>query len=193
MTEPVNDQAERRALIAQLFGAFGKTPSESQYTGYEAALKLMTTPRLARVVSTWLEGIADATDPQDLRVPTAGRLWEIARKLKRLPPAPRVLELKASEPKFLPFDEGANTLLLNYVTLGLVQKAIHGQAPSRDAARYAPPAHTAILVRWKNLWAQEMRADREKGGNLDGKKLWAEHMECAEDEISRLIASQAAA
>jgi hypothetical protein len=196
MTEPVNDQDERRALIAQLFGAFGKTPSESQYSGYEAALKLMTTPRLARVVATWLEGIAEATDPQDLRVPTAGRLWELARKLRRLPEPPRGLELKAEEPKLLPFDTNANQLLLAYVWDAMRAGRADRYAPDpMIAAEPAPRTRerTAILVRWKNLWAAQMRAGVERGEKPDGKALWAEHMACAEYEIARLITIEPAA
>jgi len=191
MTDEV---AQRRELIAQLFGAFGRTPKEHEYAGYEASLKLMPTPSLARVVSTWLEQIGDATDPDDLRVPTAAKLWALRRKLKRLPDPPP-LELRGAPAQAQDgWDLNANTLLLNYLTVGLVQQVIHGMKATRDAGRYAPPAHTAVMVKWKNAWARDMREDRELyDGKLDGKIAWTDCMAKAEAEIDALISAERAA
>jgi hypothetical protein len=191
MTDEV---AMRRELIAQLFGAFGRTPKEHEYTGYEASLKLMPTPSLARVITTWLEQIGDATDPEDLRVPTAAKLWALRRKLKKLP-GPPPLELHgAPEQKQDGWDLNANTLLLNYLTMGLVQSACYGQKPTRDAGRYAPPERTAVMVKWKNVWARDMREDRELySGKLDGKAAWLACIAKAEAEIDVMIATERAA
>lgn len=178
MTIQVDETAARRELIAQLFGAFGRTPTEANYAGYEAALKLMPTPTLARVVSTWLENISEATDPIEIRVPTAGKLWDLRRKLRKLPAAP-VLELKAHEPKFLAFDTNANQLLMAY----LWKK--HGP---KNVTRYQVPAALQWLVKYKNAWAHDMRDDRAAGGKLDGRKAWADCMAAAEAEIEKLIA-----
>jgi hypothetical protein len=191
MTDEV---AMRRELIAQLFGAFGRTPKEHEFAGYEASLKLMPTPSLARVVTTWLEQIGDATDPEDLRVPSAAKLWALRRKLKRLPNPPALELHGAPAQKQDAWVSAANTLLLNYLTMGLVQKAIHGQKPTRDAGRYAPPAHTAVMVQWKNIWARDMREDRELyDGKLDGKLVWADCMARAEAEIDALLLAEVAA
>ena len=200
MTQTDETQA-RRDLIAQLFGAFGRTPTEANYSGYEAGLKLMNTQTLARVVSTWLEKIAEATSPEELRVPTAGKLWEIRRKLRKLPD-PRPLEL-APPPGAEQdgWDRNANTLLMLY----LWQK----HAP-KGVTRYSPDSHyddktrqvvagpqtaerSAILVKFKNAWARDMREDREEHGKLDGKQHWADCMALAEAELDRYIASQAKA
>jgi hypothetical protein len=191
MTDEV---AARRELIAQLFGAFGRTPKEHEFTGYEAGLKLMPTPSLARVVTIWLEQIGDATDPEDLRVPSAAKLWALRRKIKKLPNPPALELHGAPAQKQDAWVSAANTLLLNYLTMGLVQKAIHGQKPTRDAGRYAPPAHTAVMVQWKNIWARDMREDRELyDGKLDGKLVWADCMARAEAEIDALLLAEVAA
>jgi truncated hemoglobin YjbI len=194
MTDLTPAQLERRELIAQLFGAFGRTPKEHEYTGYEAALRLMPTPILARVVSSWLEKIAEATEPEDLRVPTAGKLWQLKRKLRALPtPAP--LTLHGAPPQKLDgWDTNANLFLLNYVTRGLVEQVVHDRTPTRNASRYAPAAHTAVLTKWKSIWARDMREDRELyEGQRDGKAYWLECMRLAEAEIDALIAAEQAA
>jgi hypothetical protein len=208
--QPQTDETlARRELIAQLFGAFGRTPTEANYAGYEATLKLMTTPMLARVVSSWLEKISEATDPEELRVPTAGKLWQLRRKLRALPTPPLVLH-GAPEVKQDAWDTAANSHLLNYITSGLVQSAVHGQKPARNANRYAPDSRfdsvnrcvipgdltrkiTAVLVKWKNAWARDMREDRELyDGKLEGKAFWQQCMASAEGEIDQLLRAIAA-
>jgi hypothetical protein len=212
MTDLTPDQVERRNLIAQLFGAFGRTPKEHEFSGYETSLKLMPTASLARVVSTWLEQIGDATDPEDLRVPTAAKLWALRRKLKKLPEPRPALELHGAPAQAQDaWDTAANSHLLNYITRGLVEKTIHGIKAARDANCYAPDsrfdaakrcavpgpetiARTAILTKWKNVWARDMREDRELyDGKLDGKRAWADCMAKAEAEIDALIAAERAA
>lgn len=190
----------RRELIAQLFGAFGRTPTEANYSGYEAGLKLMNTQTLARVISTWLERLSEATAPEELRVPTAGKLWEIRRKLRKLPD-PRPLELAPPPGSDLDgWDQNANQLLLQYL--------LDAHAPKR-VTRYSPDSRydaklrhvvvgpqtterTAILVKFKNAWARDMREDRADGGKLEGKKHWVDCMALAEAELNRYLASQQA-
>lgn len=208
MTDLTQDQRERRELIAQLFGAFGRTPTEANYAGYEAGLKLMQTPTLARVVGTWLEGLSELTDPSEARVPTAGKLWDLRRKLRKLPD-PRPLELTPPPADKLDgWDVNANLLLLDYVTRGLLPKVVGMRGvPMPDGARYAPDSsyvdknrcvsvgaqtveRTAILVKYKTAWAVDMREDRAEHGNLDGKKHWADCMALAEAEIDRYLGKQ---
>jgi hypothetical protein len=208
MSEQQDETQSRRELIAQLFGAFGRTPTEAQFAGYEAGLKRMPTPSLARVVSTWLERIEEATEPGELRVPTPGKLWELRRKLKALP-APFTLEHTPAAHEPDGWAKNANTLLLAYVTQGLVGKSIHGtRTPMRNASRYAPDSHydpqtrhavpgpltkiaTAILVKWKDGWAADMREDRAEGGSRDGKALWFDYMTRAEAEIDQQLKAAA--
>jgi hypothetical protein len=198
MTDLTQDQLERRELIAQLFGAFGRTPTEANYAGYEAGLKLMQTPTLARVVSTWLEGLSELTDPSEARVPTAGRLWDLRRKLRKLPD-PRPLELTPPPGAALDgWDLNANLLLMQY---------LWGKHGGKGVDRYSPDSRydnkarklvtgqqtserTAIFVKWKNAWSRDMRESRAEHRPLDGRVAWAECMTLAEAELDRYIASQ---
>lgn len=207
MTQTDETQA-RRELIAQLFGAFGRTPTEAQYAGYEAGLKRMPTPSLARVVSTWLERIEEATEPAELRMPTPGKLWEHRRKLKALP-TPFTLEHSVDAPKLDDWGTAANLVLMQYVSGGLMAKTLKGAGTSpRDVSRYAPDSSydpknrcavagpltkivTAILVKWKDAWATDMREDRAEGGSRDGKALWSEYMQLAEAEIDQQLKAAA--
>lgn len=201
MSEAEDDTTQRRELIAQLFGAFGRTPSEANYAGYEAALKLMATPTLARVVSSWLEKISEATDPSDLRVPTAGRLWDLRRKLRRLPD-PRPLELTAPPAAAMDgWDQNANLLLMAYLwgkhSRASVNNRYAPDSPYDDKRRCIVPGpqtaeRTAILVKWKSAWAADMRDSHAEHAPLDGKKHWADCMTLAEAELDRYIASQVA-
>lgn len=197
MTDLTQSQLERRDLIAQLFGAFGRTPKEHEFTGYEAALKLMSTPILARVVSSWLEKISEATEPEDLRVPTAGKLWQLKRKLRALPTAPPLTLHGAPEQKPDGWATNANLLLLAY---------FDGKRNAGVMARYAPDspnppnpgpltrARTAVLVKWKNVWARDMREDRELyDGKLEGRAFWADCMARAEAELDEMIGLERAA
>lgn len=194
MTELTADEIERRALIAQLFGAFGRTPSEANYAGYEAALKLMQTPALARVIGTWLEKISEATDPADLRVPTAGRLWELRRKMRKLPD-PRPLELAPPPSAAMDgWEQNANLLLMQYLLDKHAPKGVTRYSPDSryDGRLHVGPQtveRTAILVKWKTAWARDMRESRAEHRPLDGRATWAECMAHAEAELDRYIAS----
>lgn len=192
MTEISPDEQARRGLIGQIFAADrGKKASEESMAAYLHALRRMDTPRLARVVERILDAF-EYGDVEPYRIPQPGRIWQVAKELRlgaTPKPAPPLELHGAPEQKGDGWDLNANTLLLNYLTLGLVQKSIYGEKGSRDASRYAPPAHTAIMVRWKLAWARDMREDRELyDGKRDGKPLWADYMARAEGEIDALIA-----
>lgn len=198
MTDIPADEQARRDLIGQIFAADrGKRCSDESMAAYLLAVRRMDTPRLARVVERLLDGF-ERGDTEPYRVPQPGTLWRIAKELRlgtlqarTTPP----LELHgAPEQKADGWELNANTLLLNYVTLGLVQQTVHNQKPSRDASRYAPPEHTAIMLTWKTAWARDMREDRELyDGKLEGKAFWLECMGRAEEHIDELIASARAA
>lgn len=198
MSEPTDETSQRRELIAQLFGAFGRTPTEANYAGYEAALKLMATPTLARVIGAWLEKISEATEPSELRVPTAGKLWELRRKLRRLPD-PRPLELTPPPgARTDGWDQNANTLLAQYLLTKHEPKGVTRYSPDSrydDRLRQVVTGpqtaeRTAILVKWKNAWAVDMREARAEHGPLEGKKHWIDCMALAEAELDRYLASQ---
>lgn len=196
MTEIPADEQVRRSLIGQIFAADrGKKCSEESMASYLLAVRRMETPRLARVVERLLDGF-ERGDSEVYRVPQPGTLWRIAKELRLgvTRPAPPLELHGAPEQKVDGWALNANTLLLNYVTLGLVQQSAYAQKASRNAGRYAPPAHTAILVKWKNAWARDMREDRDLyEGKLDGKQSWAECMARAEAEIDAILAHQVAA
>lgn len=199
MTDIPADEQARRDLIGQVFAADrGKKCSDESMAAYLLAVRKMDTPRLARVVERLLDGF-ERGDTEPYRVPQPGTLWRIARELRfgsqQSRPSPPPLELHGAPAQKLDgWDLNANTLLLNYVTLGLVQRSAYGQKASRDAGRYAPSAHTAILMKWKNAWSRDMREDRDLyEGKLDGKQSWHECMASAEAEIDAILAHQVAA
>lgn len=195
MTEAADENlVARRSLLAQLFAAQSGRKLDDETAGaYLLALRRMDTPRLARVVERILGDIE--TDASPYRAPSVSRIWEVAREMRKLPntsaPAP-TLELHGTpEVRHDPWETAGNTLLLNYITQGLVQRSIHGQKAARDAGRYAGAARTQIVVKWKQIWARDMREDRELYDcKLDGKKAWADAMACAERELDALIASE---
>jgi hypothetical protein len=184
----VSDLDERRKLIGRLFGAANKQCDETRMDAYLETLKRMETPRLIRAVEHVLDGIQNMTDPEDYKPPTAGGLWKVLKKLRALPPP---LELRAAEPKYLPFDTNANQLLMAYLWDKHAPNGMTRYAPDSPNPKLPGPitrARTAILVKWKNAWARDMREDREAGGKLDGKASWIDCMARAEAEIDRLIA-----
>jgi hypothetical protein len=190
-----DETTARRTLIAQLFAADrGKKLDDDTASAYLLSLRRMDTPRLARVVEKILGELEEGA-VEVYRVPQPGRIWAVAREMRQLPSAPlRPFQLKPDEPEPDAWSSAANTLLLNYLTMGLVQKAIHGQKPMRDAGRYAHPARTAVMLKWRTAWADDMRDDRTHyDGKLDGKKAWLDCMAKAEAEIDALIASERAA
>lgn len=215
MTEISADEQIRRGLIGQIFAADrGRKCSEESMAAYLLAVRKMDTPRLARVVERLLDGF-ERGDSEVYRVPQPGTLWRLAKELRlgvtRAAPPP--LELHGvPEQKQDAWDTAANLLLLGYVTDGWPAK-VRGMrgVPMRDAGRYAPDSpydaqkrcvsigpvtkeRTAILVKWKNAWARDMREDRDLyEGKLDGKQSWAECMARAEGEIDAILAHQVAA
>lgn len=205
MNAQPNPEAElvtRRGLVAQLFAADrGKKLDDDTAAAYLLSLRRMDTPRLARVVERMLEGLEHDADPY--RVPSPSRIWQLAKELRLgSTPAPRTappLELHGTpEQSFDGWDANANILLLAYVTDPVSRRAARISPDSSTdhhaSLRIGPETHarTAILVRWKNAWASEMREDREmRGGQLDGRKLWAEYMAEAEREIGQRVARAA--
>lgn len=184
------DIDDRKALIGRLFGAANKHCDETRMDGYLEALKRMETPRLMRVVERVLAGIEDLPEHEDYKPPSAGALWKTLKSMRALPPP---LELKAAEPKFLPFDTNANQLLMQYLWQAHAGKGGNRYAPDSPSPANPGPitrARTAVLVKWKNAWARDMCEDREAGGALDGKSSWVACMAAAEAELDRLIASE---
>jgi hypothetical protein len=192
----VADIDERKALIAKLFGAANKHCDETRMEGYLEALKRMDTPRLFRVVEHILAGIEDLPEHEDYKPPTPGGLWKALKRMRAMPPVPS-FDLKANEPKFLLFDTNANQLLMAYIWAAHAKKGVMRYAPDSPNPRAPGPItreRTAVLVKWKDAWARDMREDRELyDGKLDGKEFWKDCMTRAEAEIDALIASERAA
>lgn len=208
----MSDLDDRKALIQRLFGAANKSCDEAKMDGYLEALKLMDTPRLMRVCERVLDGIRELTDPEDYRPPTAGALWKVYRRLRALPTAPPLTLHGAPEQKPDGWAVNANLLLLAYVTRGLLPKMVGIRGVTMpDAGRYAPDsrydsakrcvvpgpltiARTAVLVKWKNVWARDMREDRELyDGKLEGRAFWLDCMARAEAELDEMIGLERAA
>lgn len=190
-----DETTARRALLAQLFAADrGKKLDDDTASAYLLALRHMDTPRMARVVERIL-GEAETNPDEPYRVPQPGRIWRVAKDMRALPSAPPPrdpLKLRGTpEHRLDGWDTNANLLLLNYLTLGLVQKAIHDQKATRNAARYASPAATAVMLKWRAAWARDMRDDRALyEGKLEGRRAWADCMASAEAEIDSLLAAE---
>jgi hypothetical protein len=190
----VADLDDRKALIQRLFGAANKHADEPRMDGYLESLRLMDTPRLLRVVDKILAGIAELTEPENYKPPTAGQIWKVARSMRRLPD-PRPLELTPPPAAAMDgWEQNANLLLMQYLWAAHAGKGVTRYAPdSPNPARPGPQTieRTAILVKFKNAWARDMREDREEGGKLDGKTHWIDCMALAEAELDRYIGSQA--
>jgi hypothetical protein len=205
-----NDQDVRRELIAQLFAADrGRRADDATMGAYLLALKRMDTPRLARVVEKLLGGF-ERGDAEAYRVPQPGTLWRISREIRLgAVPVHREPEPTANDGRVMDaWDTAANLLLLNY--FGEIMRDKRRDAAGnllRPMSRYSPDspfnpktrqvdvgalakARTAVFVKWKDLWARDMREDRELGGKLDGRKVWADCMSRAESELNALIASE---
>lgn len=202
----MTDETQIRVdLIRQMFAADrGKKPDDATLAAYQLALKRMDTTKLARVVEKLLGGF-ERGDSEHYRVPQPGALWRLARELrtgsvqteKPTPP----LELHgAPEQRLDGWDTNANLLLLAYLDgkrgAGVMARyapdsRIYGEACT--ALHVGPHTHerTAVLVKWKKLWARDMRENRELyDGKLDGKKAWADCMASAEREIDALVAAE---
>jgi hypothetical protein len=159
---------------------------------------------LARVVSSWLDEAQRGHGSEELRVPRRASSGSSGASCARSTP-PLVLH-GAPEVKQDAWDTAANTHLLNYITSGLVQRRFTARSP-RESNRYAPDPlrfgeprvipgdhrQDAVLVKWKNAWARDMREDRELyDGKLEGKAFWQQCMASAEGEIDQLLRAIAA-
>jgi hypothetical protein len=181
----IDETQARRSLIAQLFGANkGQKLDDDTASAYLLGLKRMDTPKLARVVERILEGLESAGS-EPYRVPTIGHIWQVSREITfgRVPQAAPAEP--SSEPVLDGWDVNANHFLLAFLATAMREHRV---------GRYVGEARTAILVKWKNAWARDMREDRAVfDGTLDGKAHFADCMRRADDEINALAGQQAAA
>lgn len=192
-------------LLGDLFGAHSRNVKADMAGGYWKGLRRMTLEEFRACVEASIEKL-QFSERGVAHPPTVAELWDLYRGLKRKDAAASY-SLEAPKDHGLDaWDRAANLLLLAYFT-----RSLHDKSRSKtgalvyDATRYAPDSHyggypgprtqaiAAIFARYKGEWARDMRADRERGGNTDGKLVWLEYMEIAEHEVTALEANQRAA
>lgn len=182
-------------ILSTLFGAHGKPLSESMINGYWKGLQHMSLVAFERVCDQAIEKLQYA-ERGHAKTPTVAELWDLKRGFRGLPSAPA-----EKEPEWVgdEWDIAANHLLLAYIAKARDRKEADRYAPDSrydESRRCVVPGpitkhRTAILVKWKGLWARDMREDRAEGGKLDGKKSWFDCMSLAEQEIDKRAAEAA--
>lgn len=189
------DKPKFLELLNALFGAHGRTVWDGAVSGYWKGLEKMSLMQFERSVEKAIDKLAHSERGVS-KIPTVSELWDISRGIRAYE-----TPIQSTEPEWLGdgWDVNANLLLLAY---------IERKKDSREMDRYAPDSpyngrhvvvgpltksRTVILVKWKDIWARDMREDRAEGGKLDGKKAWFDCMAQAEKELDRHIAEAEAA
>lgn len=185
-------------LMNSLFGAHNRTVWDGAIAGYWMGLSKMSLMQFERCVEKAVEKLQHAERGVS-KIPTVGELWDISRGIRNYE-----RPVTTDDSKWLgdDWDTAANLILLGYFD----RQKDHGRM-----ARYAPDSpfsdkshhvvvgpltkeRTAVMVKWKNAWARDMREDRQLyDGKLDGKMAWADCMALAEKELDSLIAKAEAA
>ena len=183
-------------LLNSLFGAHGRTVWDGALAGYWKGLEKMSLMQFERVVGKAIEKL-QYTERGVAKVPTVPELWDLHRGTRYEQPRPQ------QEPAWTgdAWDVAANLALLAYFERKKGEREIDRYAPDSpysDRLRHVvvgerTKARTAVMVKWKNLWARDMREDRAEGGNREGKQYFADCMNHAEAELDRLIASEVSA
>lgn len=180
-------------LLNSLFGAHGRTVWDGALAGYWKGLGKMSLMQFERVVGKAIDKLQYA-ERGVAKVPTVPELWDLHRGIRHEQPRPQ------QEPTWTgdAWDTAANLLLLAYFERKKGAKEMDRYAPDSPYSASAhhcivgerTKARTAVLVKWKNLWARDMREDRAEGGRRDGKLYWFDLMTRAEAELDRLIAAE---
>lgn len=192
------DRVAFQGMLAALFGAHNRTVWDGAASGYWKGLSKMSLMQFERCVEKALEKLAHAERGVS-KIPTVAELWDISRGIRSYE-----RPVTTDEPKWLgdDWDTAANLILLGYFDRQKEHGRMERYAPDSP---YSAKAHhvvvgpltkerTAIMVKWKNAWARDMREDRALyDGKLDGKKAWADCMALAEKELDALIAKSEAA
>lgn len=181
------DRAEFDAQLITLCAGYN-IPVGERSSAYWLGLQKMELVTFARVVIECL----GPDGPE--KFPTVGVCWQIAKKLRAMRYPPRAAEPKKPQWQGNQWDEDANFNLRIHL-----RNHPHKYAPdvTYDHVKHevvAGPltrAYTAILVRWKKTWAEDMRAETNPSGETK-RESWEECMGRADEEI-RAIPQQAAA
>lgn len=187
-----SDRGEFETILAEIFAAIDKPLGDAQREAYWRGLKQMSLLEFARCRDKILADLRDGETPRKFGV---SDIW-VAR-----------MKLQAAAPS-MPVDDGfrgdhwtedANMHLRAYL----------GSQLAVDSQRYGRPAsymgmktmqsksadaspefvrNVQILVRHKNLWAEQMRLSADPKGEVpvpEQKEVWAECMRRAEEEVAR--------
>jgi len=194
------NQTERPQFLkslAALFGAHGKTPGDGVISGYWKGLEKMSLMQFERCVEKAIEKLAHAERGVS-KIPTVSELWDISRGIRSYERP--VAQMGEPQWKGDEWDTTANLLLLAYFDQKKDRRLMDRYAPdspycsTRRHIVVGPltKSHTAIMVKWKDAWARDMREDRAAGGTMDGKVAWFDCMSLAEVELDKLIALEVA-
>jgi hypothetical protein len=190
------DKPKFLELLNALFGAHNRTVWDGAVTGYWKGLEKMSLMQFERCVGKAIEKLAHSERGVS-KIPTVSELWDLHRGIRHYD-QPKV----ETEPQWQGDDWDISANLL------LVQKITNNRPGNPNYIDYAPDsiltreakaipgpdtkAIAEILAKWKTVWARDMREDRERGGNLDGKPAWAYCMAQADSEIRAYLAQRAA-
>jgi hypothetical protein len=180
-------------MLNTLFGAHGRTVWDGALAGYWKGLEKMSLMQFERVVGKAIDKL-QYSERGVAKVPTVPELWDLHRGIRHEQPKPQ------QEPTWTgdAWDTAANLLLLAYFERKKGERMMERYAPDSpysDRAHHVvvserTKARTAVLVKWKDFWARDMREDRAEGGKRDGKPYWFDCMSRAEVELDRLIAAE---
>lgn len=192
----LDEKPQFMKLLSTLFGAHGKPLSESMINGYWKGLQKMSLTAFESVCDRAIDRLQYA-ERGVAKTPTVAELWEMKRC--NLREAPVRVEPTEPEWKGDAWDTAGNLALLAY---------LDRKKKAGEMDRYAPDSpydsgkrcvvvgeltkvRAAILTKWKNCWARDMREDRNiYDGKLDGKKAFFDCMSAAEKEIDASFEQQ---
>lgn len=191
------DREEFNGILAEIFAAIDKPLGEAQRNAFWKGLRQMSLIEFSRCRDKIVADLADGETPRKFGV---SDIWVAKSKLRAAAP-------------IMPPDDGwrgddwlaaANQHLLKYIRSQLAADSKrYGRGPSyeamRDPARLADKVldasseHTrnvSTLVRFKNLWADQMRLSATKDGVpiAEQQEVWRECMKRAEAEIASATA-----
>ncbi len=174
----ISDRSEFDAQLGMLCAGFN-VPLGERAQAYWKGLAKMDLSTFSRVV----EHSLGEEGPE--KIPTAGACWAISKKLRAVKYPPRA---EPEQPQWRGdhWDIEANFHLLNRVRMYPKRYA----PDSRYEGRQAVPgplteAYTAIVVRWKKTWAEDMRAEPSPTPAIK-KSAWEDCMARADEQIRAL-------
>ncbi len=188
-----SDRAEFDVILAELFAAIDKPLWDAPRNAFWKGLRQMSLIEFSRCRDKIVADLADAEPPRKFGV---SDVWVAKGKLRAAVP----IEHKDDGWRGDDWLAAANTHLLKHIRTSLAANAHrYGRGPGyqamTDVARTANKTLDAspefvrnvnTLVKFKNLWADQMRLSATSDGVpiVEQQEVWAECMKRAEAEIA---------